>query len=111
MNTGSEELDVVASDVESELEAQAPAAEPALEAQPPEPVLITVHEVALGTAAAVPPRRTALHRWAEAASAVLAALDRKFLASEANAHAPRHDQARIYGFVEEGRMGREMDRL
>ena len=111
MNTGPGELDVVASDVESELEAQAPAAEPALEALPPAPVLVTVHEVAFSTAAAVPVRRSALRRWADAASVVLTAVHRTVLVSEANPRAPRHDQPRNYGFVEEGRMGREMDRL
>ena len=112
MNAGSEALDVgVTPAAVSTLEAQPPAAESTLEAQPPEPVVITVHEVAFSTAAAVPVRRSTLHRWAEAAFGVLAALDRKFLPSEAKARAPRHDQPRRYRYIEDSRMCREMDRL
>jgi hypothetical protein len=70
--------------------------------------VITVHVVAFSTAA-VPVRRSALRRWADAASAVLEALDRRFLPS--TDRPPRHDQPGRYVYIEDSWMGREMDRL
>jgi hypothetical protein len=108
--TAPEDLDAVAAaDAETVLGTQAPDAASVVETPPPDPVLITVHEVAFSTAAAGPVRRSALHRWAETATSLLEALDRRFLPSAARTR--RHDQQRRYVYIEDSRMAREMDRL
>jgi hypothetical protein len=70
------------------------------------PILITVHEVALSTAAAVPLPRTKPPR------GMIAALRAMFLSSRAYTRpARRHYPPRRYCFLEQAAMAREMRRL
>ena len=70
------------------------------------PILITEHEVAFSTAAAVPLPRTKPTR------GVIAALRATFLSSRADARpARRHYPLRHYAFLEQAAMAREMRRL
>jgi hypothetical protein len=79
------------------------------------PVLITVQEVALGTAAAMPVLPTTRRRWAGAPSVVLASIRKMFLASTGpqppDARAPRGSYPKRYSYLEYATMSREMDRL
>jgi len=77
--------------------------EAAEQAVSPAPVLITEHEVALGTAVALRP--TTRRGWVEATHALLAALHRTLVLS------PQDTNPRRYAFLESARLAREMDRL
>lgn len=67
--------------------------------------LITEHEVHFGTAAAVSlPRKTV-------GSRLTGAVRRLFVSSTADGRPPRRHYPRHYGYIEDSRMAREMDRL
>jgi hypothetical protein len=79
-----------------------PSQPPALVAEPEPPVLITEHEVMLGTAAAVRPRFTPIARMIGALRDVAAALQLP---------PPRPHYSHGGAYIERARMAREMDRL
>jgi hypothetical protein len=79
----------------------------ALETDVRTPVLITAGEVAFGTAAAVPLRPAA--GWPARAVASVLAVYQTFAGSEERRQ-PRHHPKRLR-YLEDARMGREMDRL
>ena len=76
----------------------------------PAPVLITEHEVALGTAVALRTRGTTRHRWVRGARALLSAR-RTRTPSTQDARPTRRDYPKHYAFLENACMAREMDRL
>jgi hypothetical protein len=76
-----------------------------IEAVSQPPVVITEHEVAFSTAAAVPLPRTKRTR------RVIAALRAMFLSSPDARPAPRHYPPRRDAFLEQAAMAREMRRL
>jgi hypothetical protein len=98
MTASAETLKLVAPDTEASTAVAASA-----------PVLITMQEVALSTAAAMPVLPTTRRRWAGAG--VLASMRKMFLTSTPDTRAPRRDYPRRYGFLEQASMSREMDRL
>ena len=75
------------------------------------PVLISVQEVAFGTAAAMPVPPTTRRHWAGAPSVVLASIRKVFLTSAPDARAPRGSYPKRYSYLEYATMSREMDRL
>jgi hypothetical protein len=76
----------------------------------PAPVLITEHEVALGTAVALRTRGTTWRRWVKGPRARLSA-HRMLTPSAQDARATRRDYPKHYAFLENACMAREMDRL
>ncbi|HEY9302765.1 MAG TPA: hypothetical protein VIO95_00570 [Mycobacterium sp.] len=84
---------------------------PAPITEPPAPVLITEHEVALGTAAALRRQPSTLRRWVEATRAVLANMEQAIVASPQDGRPKRHDYPKHYSWLENAAMAREMDRL
>ena len=77
----------------------------------PAPILITVNEVAFSTAAAVPMRRTTMHRWTDAIRVALTAAHQMFLTSTSDSLTPRRHYPKNYAYLENSRLAREMDRL
>jgi hypothetical protein len=79
----------------------------------PAPVLISEHEVVLGTAVALRARPKSRRRWLGAANVLLAALQRSFAPSthEGEGRPVRRDYPKHYAFLESACMAREMDRL
>ena len=92
-------VDVVA-DVEATVDAVYPA-----------PILISEHEVAFATAAAVPVRSPNARWWARAIHAVSTAAPGAVRTSTADSRPARRDFPRRYTFLENALMSREMDRL
>lgn len=77
----------------------------------PTPVLITEHEVALGTAVALRARPTTRRRWFEATHVLLAAVQRSVAPSTHESRPVRRDYPKQYAFLENACMARAMDRL
>ena len=77
----------------------------------PAPVLITEHEVALGTAAALRARPTRRRRWIEAAHTLVAAVNRGLSPTTQDGRPTRRDYPKNYAFLERACMAREMERL
>jgi hypothetical protein len=77
----------------------------------PAPILISQHEVALGTAVALPAQPTTQRRWFEATKVLLAAMQRSPAPSTQEARPVRRDYPKQYAFLENACMAREMDRL
>jgi hypothetical protein len=77
----------------------------------PAPVLISEQEVVLGTAVALRAQPTPRRRWFEAINVLRAAMQRSLARSTQDARPVRRDYPRRYGYLESGRMAREMDRL
>lgn len=103
MTTSPEILETVTSDTKSSPEVEAAAA-----------VLITVQQVAFGTAAAMPvqvPARPTTQRPAKTGSGLLAAVRKLFLTSASDEREPRRDYPKRYAFLEDSCMARAMDRL
>jgi hypothetical protein len=77
----------------------------------PAPVLITEHEVALGTAVALRPRPTTRRRWVGAPGLLLAALNRRLVPSTQDGLPTRRNYPRHYGYLENACLARAMERL
>jgi hypothetical protein len=77
----------------------------------PAPVLITVQQVALGTAVALQARPSALRRTVTAMSAALAEMRSLLSTSASEVRTPRRDYPKRYAFLEDSCMARAMDRL
>lgn len=77
----------------------------------PAPVLISEHEVSLGTAVALRARPTTRRRWFEAINVLRAAMQRSLAPSTQEARPVRRDYPKRYTFLENACMAREMDRL
>ena len=77
----------------------------------PAPVLISQHEVALGTAAALRVRPTSPRRWFEPINVLLAAMQRSLAPSTKEGRPVRRDYPKHYAYLENACMAREMDRL
>jgi hypothetical protein len=87
-----------------------PDVEATVEAEYPAPILITEHEVAFATAAAVQVPSSA-RWWTRAIHAVSAAAAAAVRTSTADSRPVRRDVPRRYMFLENALMAREMDRL
>lgn len=85
-----------------------PDVEATVEAVYPAPILVTEHEVAFGTAAAVPVRSPNARWWTRAVSTTVSGTVRT---STAESGPARRDFQRRYPFLENALMSREMDRL
>jgi hypothetical protein len=77
----------------------------------PAPVLISEHEVALGTAAALRARPTTRSRWFEPINVLLATMRRSPAPSTHEGRPVRRDYPKHYAFLENACMAREMGRL
>ena len=77
----------------------------------PAPVLISQHEVALGTAVALRERPTTRRRWFEPINVLLAAVQRSLAPSTKEDRPVRRDYPKRYAYLENACMAREMDRL
>jgi hypothetical protein len=77
----------------------------------PAPVLITEHEVALGTAVALRTRPTTRRRWFQAIHDLGAAMHRTRVPSTQDARPTRRDYPKHYAFLENSCLTREMERL
>jgi hypothetical protein len=77
----------------------------------PAPVLISEHEVALGTAIALQARPKTRRRWFAATNVLLASLQRSPAPSTQEGRPVRRDYPKHYAFLESACMAREMDRL
>jgi hypothetical protein len=77
----------------------------------PAPVLISEHEVALGTAVGLPARPTPRRRWVGATKVLLAAMQRPLAPPTREGRPVRHAYPKHYTFLETACMAREMDRL
>jgi hypothetical protein len=77
----------------------------------PAPVVISEHEVALGTAAALRARPKTQHRWFEAVNVLRAAMQRSLAPSTQETRPARRRYPKRYRFLENSCMAREMDRL
>jgi hypothetical protein len=77
----------------------------------PAPVLISQHEVALGTAVALRARPTTRRRWFEAINVLRAAMQRSVAPSTQEGRPVRRDYPKHFAFLENACMAREMDRL
>jgi hypothetical protein len=77
----------------------------------PASILISEHDVLLGTAVALRARPTARRRWFEAISVLRAGMQRSLAASRQEARPVRRDYPKRYTFLENACMAREMDRL
>ena len=75
------------------------------------PVLISEHEVALGTAVALPARPTPRRRWFGATKVLLAAMQRPLAPARREGRPVRHAYPKHYTFLETACMAREMYRL
>jgi hypothetical protein len=77
----------------------------------PAPVLISEHEVVLGTAVALRARPTTRRRWFEATHVLLAAVQRSLAPSKPEGRPVRRDYPKRYAYLENACMAREMTRL
>ncbi len=77
----------------------------------PAPVLITEHEVALGTAVALRARPTTRRRWLGAPQLLLAALNRRPAPSTQDGSPTRRSYPQHYAFLENACLAREMEHL
>ena len=77
----------------------------------PVPVLISEHQVALGTAVALRPRPKTRRRWFEATHVWLAAKQRSLAPSTHEGRPARREYPKHYAFLENACIAREMDRL
>jgi hypothetical protein len=77
----------------------------------PAPVLISEHEVSLGTAVALRGRPKTRRRWFEATKVLLAAMQRSRTPSTQEGRPVRRDYPKRYAYLENACMAREMDRL
>jgi hypothetical protein len=77
----------------------------------PAPVLISEHEVSLGTAVALRPRPKIRRRWFDTTKVLLAAMRRSPAPSPQEGRPVRRDYPKHYAFLENACMAREMDRL
>jgi hypothetical protein len=77
----------------------------------PAPVLISQHEVALGTGVALRVRPTTRRRWFEPINVLLAAMQRSLAPSTQEGRPVRRDYPKRYAYLENACMAREMDRL
>src|ERR1700722_19141007 len=77
----------------------------------PAPVLISEHEVALGTAVALRPRPKTRRRWFETTKVLLAAMQRSLAPSTHEGRPARREYPKHYAFLENACMAREMNRL
>ena len=77
----------------------------------PAPVLISEHEVALGTAVALRARPTTRRRWFDAINVLRAAVRRSPAPSTHEGRPVRRDYPTHYTFLENACMAREMGRL
>ena len=77
----------------------------------PASVLISEHEVALGTAVALRARPTTRRRWFETTKVLLAAMQRSLAPSTQETRPVRRDYPKRYAYLENACMAREMDRL
>jgi hypothetical protein len=77
----------------------------------PAPVLISEHEVVLGTAVALRARPKSRRRWFAATNVLLAALQSSLAPSTHEGRPVRRDYPKHYAFLENACMAREMDRL
>ena len=89
----------------------APDVESTVDAVYPAPILISEHEVAFATAAAVPVRSPNARWWARAIHAVSTTVSGTVQKSTAESGPARRDIQRRYKFLENALMSREMDRL
>jgi hypothetical protein len=87
-----------------------PGVEAIVEAGSPAPILITGHEVAFATAAAVSVPSSTTPWWTRAIHAVSAAASGMLRTSTADSRPARGDCPRRYMFLENALMSREMDR-
>lgn len=95
-------------DVTFELEALDEAAERLV---PSEPVLITEHEVTLGTAVALRTRPATRRRWREATQGLLSAAQRVFVSAAPAERPTRRHYPKRYAYLENACMARAMERL
>ena len=77
----------------------------------PAPVLISEHEVALGSAVALRARPTTRRRWFEPINVLLAAMRRPPGPSTHEDRPVRRDYPKRYAYLENACMAREMHRL
>ncbi len=77
----------------------------------PPTVLISEHEVALATAAALRTRPSARRRWVEATSGLWAAVRRSLSAPAHDERPVRRAYPKHYAFLENAAMARAMERL
>jgi hypothetical protein len=77
----------------------------------PAPVLISEHEVALGTAGALRARPKSRRRWFEATNVLLAAMQRSLAPSTREGRPVRRAYPKHYTYLENACMAREMGRL
>jgi hypothetical protein len=77
---------------------------------PPAPVMISVHEVSLGTAVALRARPKTRRRWFETTKVLLAAMQRS-LAPSTQEGRPVRAYPKRYTYLEDACMAREMHRL
>lgn len=89
----------------------APDVEAPLQAVSPAPVLITEHQVAFVTAAAVPVSSPTTRRWIEVIHAACVAACGMLRTPTADTRPVPSDCLRRYTFLENALMSREMDRL
>jgi hypothetical protein len=88
-----------------------PDVEATVEAVYPAPILVTEHEVAFGTAAAVPVRSPNARLWTRPIHAVSTTVSGTVRTSTAESGPARRDFQRRYPFLENALMSRQMDRL
>ncbi len=77
----------------------------------PAPVLITEHEVALGTAAALRARPATRRRWVGAPQRLLGALNRRLAPSPRDGSPTGRNYPQHYAFLENACLARAMERL
>ncbi len=77
----------------------------------PAPILISEHEVALGTALALRARPAARRWWSEATHVLLAAVQRSLAPSTQEGRPARRSYPKHYAYLENACMAREMARL
>jgi hypothetical protein len=77
----------------------------------PAPVLISEHEVAVGTAVALRAQPTTRRRWFEATHVRLAAMQRSLAPSTREGRPVRRAYPKHYAYLENACMAREMNRL
>lgn len=77
----------------------------------PAPVLISEHEVVLGTAVALRARPAVRRWWSDATHVLLAAVQRSIAPSTREGRPARRDFPKRYAYLENACMAREMTRL
>ena len=77
----------------------------------PAPVVISEHEVAVGTAVALRARPTTRRRWFEATNVLLASMQRSLAPSTREGRPVRRAYPKHYTYLENACMAREMARL